>query len=620
MLSKVLDNRTMIQISNISKSFSGNELFSNLNFRLNQGNRVGLVGRNGSGKSTLFKIILGEEHFDSGEVSIPKGYKIGALRQHLHFSEDTITKEVALSLGDDEKYDLYKVEKILFGLGFSHEDLQKSPHDFSGGYQIRLNLAKLLITNPNLLLLDEPTNYLDILSLRWLRSFLNNFEGEVILITHDRDFMDSVTTHTMGIIRKNLNIIEGNSHKFYAQLIANDELYEKERLSQERKRKELEDFIAKNKVRASTAALAQSKMKLLEKMDEIDELAYDDSLQFDFNYAPTPAKILLEAKNLSFGYTPEKILFKNISFTLQKGECLAIIGKNGKGKSTLLNTIAGELVALNGEINMHQSTSFAHFGQTNINRLNPKNTIIEEIYSANPKMPYANVRAICGAMMFSKDNAEKKISLLSGGEKSRVMLGQILARNVNLLFLDEPTNHLDMESIESLIEALQRFEGSVIIVTHSEELLRRVANRLIIFSKDDAQSFDGTYDEFLEKIGWDEEEQITKVKSASKSNKQENKKLRASIVSEKSKQTSPLKKEIDKEENAIMKLEENLKIHHKELIDASNALDSYKVIELSKLVSKEEKEVETRFERLEELHNQLDEITKKYDTQLLELE
>lgn len=610
----------MIQLTNISKSFAGNELLSNINLKLNSGNKIGLVGRNGSGKSTLFKIILGEEHTDTGEVSIPKGYKIGALRQHLQFSEDTITKEVALSLGEEEKYDLYKVEKILFGLGFSAEDLDKSPHDFSGGYQIRLNLAKVLITNPNLLLLDEPTNYLDILSLRWLRSFLNNFEGEIIIITHDRDFMDKLTTHTMGIVRKNLNIIEGNSHKFYAQLIANDELYEKERLSQERKRKELEEFIAKNKVRASTAALAQSKMKLLEKMDEINELEFDASLQFDFNYAPTPAKILLETKKLSFGYSTEKILFQNISFTLQRGECLAIIGKNGKGKSTLLNTIAGELQPLDGEVNMHLSTSFAHFGQTNINRLNVNNTIIDEIYSANPKMPYTNVRAICGAMMFSKDNADKKISLLSGGEKSRVMLGQILARNVNLLFLDEPTNHLDMESIESLIEALQRFEGSVIIVTHSEELLRRVANRLIIFAKDGAQTFDGTYDEFLERIGWDEEEQISKPKSVSKSNKQDNKKQRAELIAQKSKVVNPIKKEIEKEENAIMRLEENLKTHHKELIDASNARDANKVIELSKLVSKEEKEVETRFENLEILHERLDTTNKEYDQKLQVLE
>ena len=606
----------MIQLLNISKSFATNELFSNLNFKLGSKERVGLVGRNGSGKSTLFKIILGEEHYDSGEVIIPKGYKIGALKQHLVFSEESIVAEVALALSEEEQYDIYRVEKILFGLGFVQEDLDKSPLSFSGGYQIRLNLAKLLIAKPNLLLLDEPTNYLDILSLRWLRTFLTTFDGEVILITHDRDFMDSVTTHTMGIVRKSLSVIKGNSHKFYAQLVANDELYEKERLSQERKRKELEEFIAKNKVRASTAALAQSKMKLLEKMDSMDELSFDKELSFDFNYKQTPAKIMLEAKELRFGYKEGESLFEGISFHLAKGECLAIIGKNGKGKSTLLNTIAGELTPWHGEISAHPSTTFAHFGQTNINRLNLDNTIIDEIYAANPKLPFATVRGICGAMMFSGESADKKVSLLSGGEKSRVMLGQILAREVNVLFLDEPTNHLDMESIESLIEALERFEGSVILVTHSEELLRRCADRLIIFANGGAELFDGGYEEFLEKRGWEEESETPKQKAQPKANKQENKKLRAALVQEKSKKLSPLKKEADKLEAKIMQLEEELANYHEALLAASNALESSKVMELSKLVASHENEVEVKFERLAELHEEIDAISAEYDKQI----
>ena len=188
----------MIQLNNLSKSFTTQELFSNLNFKLASGNKVGLVGRNGSGKSTLFKLILGEDTPDSGDIILPKGYKIGALKQHLEFSEPTLREEAALALAEDDKFSTYKVEKILFGLGFSHEDLEKNPLSFSGGYQIRINLAKLLVTEPNLLLLDEPTNYLDIVSLRWLRTFLKAFEGEIILVTHDRDFMDSITTHTMG--------------------------------------------------------------------------------------------------------------------------------------------------------------------------------------------------------------------------------------------------------------------------------------------------------------------------------------------------------------------------------------------------------------------------------------
>lgn len=609
----------MIQLTNISKSFGKQELFTNLDFRLNSGNRVGLVGRNGSGKSTLFKLILGEEFADDGEVLIPKNYKIGALKQHLEFSEKTLVDETALALAEDDKFSIYKVEKILFGLGFVQDDLEKDPLSFSGGYQIRINLAKLLLTEPNLLLLDEPTNYLDIVSLRWLRAFLKSFDGEVILITHDRDFMDSISTHTMGIVRKSLSIIPGNTHKFYDQLQSNDELYEKQKLAQDKKRKELEEFIAKNKTRASTAALAQSKVKQLEKMEDMSSLVSDSSLEFNFNFKDTPAKVLVDIKDLSFGYTQDNILFKDIAFTLQKGETLGIIGKNGKGKSTLLNTIAGELKQLNGDVNFHGTVEFGHFGQTNIAHLNPNNTVMDEIYVGNSKLAQSTVRSICGSMMFSDDNAKKKISLLSGGEKSRVMLGQILAKDVNLLFLDEPTNHLDMQSIDALTIAIKKFKGSCIIVTHSEKLLRAVCDRLIIFAKDGAKYFDGNYDDFLEKIGWEEEEFEQKTKAAPKVDKKEQKRLRTALIQERSKLTSPLKKEIEKLETKIMEIEELLEDEHKELIVVSGNGDNSRLIELSGIVTKHEKEVDDKFELLEIAQTKLDEITEEYEIKLQDL-
>jgi len=606
----------MIQLQNISKNFATQELFSNINFKLNSRNRVGLVGRNGSGKSTIFKIILGEEHPDNGEVIIPKGYRIGSLEQHISFSQPTLREESALALNEEIKYDLYRVEKILFGLGFNEKDLDKNPLSFSGGYQIRINLAKVLVSEPNLLLLDEPTNYLDIVSLRWLEGFLKNFEGEVILITHNRDFMDKVVTHTMGLVRKNIFLVAGNTHKFYAQLEQNEELYAKQKISQDKKVKELEDFIAKNRARASTAALAQSKVKQLEKMQKLDDLGFDANLRFDFNFKDTPAKVLLDVKDLSFGYTPQKLLFENISFTLAKGETLGIIGKNGKGKSTLLNTIAGELKHLSGEVHFHTTSSMAHFGQTNIDHLNPNNTIMDEIYTANPKMPESAVRSICGGMMFSGDMVDKKISLLSGGEKSRVMLGQILSREVNILLLDEPTNHLDMDSIEALTIAIKNFKGSVIIVTHSEELLRRVCDRLIIFAKDKAEYFNSGYDDFLGKIGWEEEEENLKIKSLPKSNTKENKKRRGELVRERNKLTQKLKQKVQKLEDDIMELEESVNRHHQELIELSNSGDSTTLMEVSKLASQEEKIVEEMFEELEIAQTQLDEINESYDLKI----
>ena len=609
----------MIQLQNISKNYGTQELFSNLNFKLNSGNRVGLVGRNGSGKSTLFKLILGEESADEGEVIIPKNYKIGTLKQHLTFSEKTLREEAALALTEEMKYDTYRVEKILFGLGFVLEDLDKDPLSFSGGYQIRINLAKLLVTEPNLLLLDEPTNYLDIVSLRWLKDFLRAFDGEVILITHDRNFMDGVCTHTMGLVRKKIEIIPGDTHKFYEQLGANDELHAKQKIAQDKKVKELEEFIAKNKARASTASLAQSKVKQLEKMDRLENLGFNNALEFEFNFKETPAKVLLDVKDLSFGYTPENILFKDISFTLQKGECLGIIGKNGKGKSTLLNTIAGELKQLSGEVNFHTSASFAHFGQTNIAHLSPNNTVMDEIYVGNSGLGEAQVRSICGGMMFSGENAKKKISLLSGGEKSRVMLGQIIARHVNVLFLDEPTNHLDMDSIEALTKAIQKFKGSVVIVTHSEELLRRVCDRLIIFATDGAQVFDGGYDDFLAKIGWEEEDTEEKVKVTPKSSNKENKKIRAELIRERNKVTSPLRKKVDKLEARIMELEEQLEVYHQELIQSSNAGDSASLMALSKTVADEEKQIEDLFEELEDKQTQLDNMNKSYEQKIEEV-
>ncbi|MDF1877512.1 ABC-F family ATP-binding cassette domain-containing protein [Sulfurimonas sp. SAG-AH-194-L11] len=606
----------MIQLQNISKSFASQELFSNLNFKLNAGNRMGLVGRNGSGKSTLFRLILGEESEDSGEVIIPKHYKIGTLKQHLTFSEKTLREEAALALEEEMKYDVYRVEKILFGLGFVNEDLDKDPLSFSGGYQIRINLAKLLVTEPNLLLLDEPTNYLDIVSLRWLKNFLRAFSGELILITHNRDFMDSVCTHTMGLVRKNIEILEGNTHKFYEQLALNDELYAKQKVAQDKKVKELEEFIARNKARASTASLAQSKVKQLEKMDRMSDLAFDNSLAFEFNFKESPAKVMLEVEALSFGYTPENILFKDISFSIKRGECIGIIGKNGKGKSTLLNTLAGELKQFSGTLTSHPSVEFAHFGQTNIARLHPNATVTDEIHSANTKLSNERVRSIAGSMMFSGDSSDKKVSLLSGGEKSRVMLGQILAREVNLLFLDEPTNHLDMESIEALTEAIQNFDGAVLIVTHSEEMLRRVCDRLVIFAKSGAEYFNGGYDEFLEKIGWEEDEVEQKVKVVAKSNNKESKKLKAELVRERNKLTSGLKKRVEKLENTIMELEDALSLHHEELIVASNAGDSASLMELSKTVSQEESRVEELFEELEVVQDELDTILLEYEEKI----
>jgi len=610
----------MIQLTNLAKSFGGQSLFKDVNLKLASNQKIGFVGRNGSGKSTLFKIILGEESYDSGDVSIPKNYMIGTLRQHLVFTEKTVREECALVLPEDEQWNFYKVEKLLFGLGFTEEDLDKDPMSFSGGYQIRINLVKLLATEPNMLLLDEPTNYLDLPSLRWLRGFIKEFEGEVILITHDRDFMDSVTTHTMGVQRKGLRLVAGDSYKYYSTLEMEDETYEKTKANQDKKRKELEEFVARNKARASTAALAQSKQKELDKMDEMEDLKNDATLSFNFSYKDTPAKVIFRAEDLGFGYNPDEPLFQGITFAMEKGKRLAIIGKNGKGKSTLLNYIAGELPHQQGKLDFHPSTVFAHFGQTNIERLNVKATIVDEIASVSKEIGIPQARNIAGRMMFSGELGDKKIEVLSGGERSRVMLGKIIGTPANLLFLDEPTNHLDMQSIDALADAIDDFEGSLIMVTHSEMLLHRLADALIIFHKGGAEYFDGTYAEFLEKIGWEEEEGTKPKKKKPKINHKERKALRKAVTKERNEVRKEFTKEIKFCEEKIEVLEAEMAVKNEALEKASNSGDNDMIMELAREVGLVQQEIDAFFERLEVATERDDEIVAEYDLKLEEID
>ena len=610
----------MIQLNGVSKSFGPQVLFEDLTLAVGRGEKLGFVGRNGSGKSTLFKIILGEMGNDSGEILIPKGYKIGTIEQHLTFTKDNVLDECVQALSAEESYDTYKAEKILFGLGFKGEDLKKNPKLFSGGYQIRINLAKLLLKNPDLLLLDEPSNYLDIVSLRWLKGFLKGFPGEFILITHDREFMDSVSTHTIGLHRKKMRKVKGDTLKFFEQIQLEEDIYEQTRLNMEKKRKEMEDFVNRFKAKASKAAQAQSRMKMLEKMGTLERLSQEKDMGLNFHYSDCPAKTLMEIDGLSFHYVPEKPLIKNLSFVVGKNDRIGIIGKNGKGKSTLLNLIAGELTPVEGTISSHHALKQGLFGQTNIKRLSDEATIVEEISSANGDLSVSQVRSICGAMMFEGTMAEKKVKVLSGGERSRVLLGKIIAKPSNLLLLDEPTNHLDVESIEVMTEEIDEYPGAVLIVTHSEHILRSLVNKLIVFHKGGAEFFHGTYDEFLEKIGWEDEIEDKAQGTKEKLSYKEIKQRRAELVSERAKLLNPLKKEIERCEGLITRHEERLKSIDEEMIAASEKSDSHSIQKLVLEKNLLDKEIEEAFEKLSDASPQADEIEKKYQDLLAELD
>ena len=576
----------MIKINQLSKSYFARELFTDVSFQMNAGDRLGLVGRNGHGKSTLFKLILGHEEPDSGEITIPRNYRIGHLEQHLHFTQPTILEEAALGLPEEESHFIYKAEAILFGLGFSHADLERAPREFSGGFQIRINLAKLLVSEPNLLLLDEPTNYLDITSVRWIARFLANFKGELILISHDRNFMDSVTTHTAVIHRQKIRKFEGGTAKAYAQIVLEDEIHEKTRANEDRKRAHAEAFINRFRAQASKAKMVQSRIKMLEKLPKLDELADIESLDFEFRHAAFAAKTLLEARNISFGYTADNLLFRHINLTLNARDRFGVIGNNGKGKSTLLNVLSGGLKPLAGELKTHPDMKLGYFGQTNIQRLNPKLTIEQEIEETNPALTRTQVRNICGTMMFGGDLALKKVSVLSGGEKSRTLLAKILAHPSNLLLLDEPNNHLDMESIDALIESLQVFPGALLIVTHNERILRALATKLIVFHRGRVDVFNTGYDEFLEKIGWENENDGNgaQKKLTSRNNYNDKK--------EREKAERREKARIEKLEAQIMKSENELKKYNEQLVIEANRNNLTKMNNLSKKISQVRQEIE----------------------------
>lgn len=610
----------MVSFENVSKSYGARVLFENVTFNINKGERIGLVGRNGYGKTTLMRIITGEESADDGKVSIPKNYKIGFLKQHISFSKNKVVEEVMLGLKEDEKDQRWKAEKILSGLGFSADDMEKDPASFSGGYQVRITLAQTLLSSPDLLLLDEPTNYLDIVSIRWLKSFLNTWKGELLLITHDRQFMDDVVTHIAGIYRSKVRKIAGKTDKFYEQIARDEEIYEKTRINDEQKRKELEQYITRFRAKARLAGLVQSRIKTLNKMEKKEKLEAIKNLEFSFKYKSITSKQIMRAENISFSYDGKNCLVKDLSIIIGSEDKIAVIGKNGRGKSTLLKLFAGILSPQSGSIIYHTGCAKGYYEQTNVSSLNPESTIEEEIQSVSDTFDRTYVRNICGSMLFSQDDALKKIKVLSGGEKSRVMLGKIIASPLNVLMLDEPTNHLDMDACDSLIEAVDNFEGAVIMVTHNEMFLHALANRLIVFQDEYPYIFEGTYEEFLEKEGWKEEGGVKEKEVKTKVNKKDARKLRSEIISERNKVIKPLEEKSTALENSISEYEEEVNKLNELLIEASSNNQGELIGEYGKRLSELNKLIDDAFEELDKIVQELETRKKDYDEKLNKIE
>ena len=596
----------MIGVENLHKSFGSQILFEGAGFKLNPKERIGLVGLNGHGKTTLFRIIIGEESPDAGTISVPKHYRIGYVRQHIDFTKDTVLKEGMTGLAAQERDHYWKVEKVLAGLGFNKDDIKRHPSDFSGGFQVRLNLAKVLVSEPDLLLLDEPTNYLDITSIRWVERFLMNWPRELMLITHDRGLMDKLVTHTMGIYRKKVRKIAGNTEKYYAQIAQEEEVHEKTRIKDERRRKEIEQFIARFRAKARLANLVQSRIKTLAKVGRKEKLEKLKTLDFAFRSSSFSGKHVLSTRDLSFSYDPRKPLIKDFNITIGAGDRICVVGKNGKGKTTLLKLLAGVLRPQSGEIVLNPAIRKGFFEQTNIQSLVDTRTVEEEIIYSHSDIDRQQARNICGAMLFEGDNALKKIGVLSGGEKSRVLLGKLLATPVNLLLLDEPTNHLDLESCDALLAAIDSFGGTVVMVTHNEMFLKTLAERLVVFHNDEIHLFEGGYQQFLEKGGWEDEEDVllsgtgenNKNNARIKLSKKEIRRRRSEFITERARILKPLEQRLHRTESHIERHEKTLAELHIGMQTATQEGDGSRITELSKSIHRCQENIERLYDEL----------------------
>ncbi len=618
----------MIRVENLHKSYGELTLLSGISFALNLKERLGIVGRNGHGKTTLFRLILGKENPDAGRIVVPKNYRVGYVSQNLEFRHSTILADAISALPEAEEAHYWKAEKILAGLGFGQTEFEKHPKAFSGGYQVRLNLAKALISEPDLLLLDEPTNFLDITSIRWIERFLQNWAHELMLITHDRSFMDRVVTHTMGIHRQQVRKITGDTAKYYDQIASDEEIYEKTRMKDARRRKEIEQFITRFRAKARQANLVQSRIKTLQKLEKKEKLENLKILDFSFNSCPFEAKHQFNAHHINFSYNKQKPLIRDFSISVATGERIGVVGPNGKGKSTLLRLLAGEQLPDSGQIKYHPAVKKGYFEQGSVKTLVDSRTVLDEISLSNPDGDHQHARNVCGAMMFSGDDALKKIRVLSGGEKSRVMLGKLLVSPTNLLLLDEPTNHLDMESCDALLAAIDNFEGTVIMVTHNEMFLHALARRLIVFQNDHLDVFDGSYQRFLDKGGWQDDAkpngapQTTDPEAAAplKRTKKTLRRQRSAIVAQRSRVLRPIQARAATVESKIEKNERELKHLNQSMQQAAQNQDGAKIAEISQAIHMCQQTIDRLFAELEELTRDLDARSAEFEIRLAKLE
>ncbi len=616
----------MISINNLSVSFGGFSLFDNVNFHINQSDRIGLVGRNGSGKTTLLKIIAGEFAASDGSVQMPSDIKIGYLPQEMEISSSTSVLEETLKAFSDliilkkklasisnelesredfesesyeqllikynEATDHYNLissikpeaeaERVLIGLGFKREEFSRKRSELSQGWNMRIELAKVLLAKADILLLDEPTNHLDIESIRWLESYLSIYKGAVILISHDRKFLDTITTRTVEIVLGKINDYKV-PYSLYTELRAERILQQKAAYDNQRKKIEKnEEFIERFRYKASKSNQVQSRVKQLDKL-EIIEIEEEDnsSLHLRFPAAPRSGHVVVKARGVQISYGEKKV-FENVDITIERGEKIALAGKNGEGKSTFIKIVAGELAPSRGTLVLGHNVVKGYFAQNQEDILDGNSTVFETLDKIAVGDIRTRLRDILGAFLFKGEDIEKRVRVLSGGEKSRLAMAKLILNPYNLLLLDEPTNHMDIRSKDILKQALKQYDGTLIIVSHDRDFLDGLADKIFEFKDGSVKEHLGGVKDFLERKNIDDFSQLNirdhyvsddspvkesgqnykKQKEQERENKRRNSKIEKS------------EREISLIEKRIAEIEEILSVNHNSL-SLSESLKEY---------------------------------------------
>lgn len=634
----------MLSINNLSFYFGSRPLYEEANLFIKPKDRIGLIGLNGTGKSTLLRLIVGEYTPDKGEISKAKDCTIGFLNQDLlSYQSDESILHVAMQAFEEQnklQYEIEnilqrleteytddlinkltdlqerfaildgytiqsKAEEILEGLGFRTADLQKPLRQFSGGWRMRVMLAKLLLQKPSLLMLDEPTNHLDLPSIQWIENYIQTYEGAIIIVSHDRQFIDNVANTIVEVSGGQLNLYSGN-YSFYLEEKALRQGIQKSAFeNQQQKIKQTEKFIERFRAKATKARQVQSRVKSLERLDLIDDVIDENiKVNFKFNFNQQSGKQVLKLEEVSKSYSDLHILSRTNAL-IERGDKIALIGANGKGKSTLLRVIAGT-EQIEGDRNLGYNVNFSFFAQHQLESLKVDNEIFEELKQAGSGKTDTELRSVLGCFLFSGEEVFKKIKMLSGGEKSRVALAKVLISEANFLLLDEPTNHLDMQSVNILIQALQQYEGTFVTVSHDRHFVSHVANKIWYIEDREIKVYPGTYEEYEY---WRSKNQIVMdiPKKASEDKPKAEKRNEESLEQKNlKKDLKELNKQLEEVESKINNLEQNKK-------ELENQLADPKVYQNEKLL----KESQSKYDALKK---DLDAQQKKWESLAVEIE